>query len=460
MYAMNNSHQQYIDLYEAHRDLIERHSCEALNAHRAEAARLLAAQGLPDRSTERYKYTDAAAAFEPDFGLNLQRIVPQVDPYKAFGCRVANLGAALLYVVNDVPFGLSPTSAPLPEGVVVESFAQAAVKQPDLLRRYYNQAACTDRDFAAGHDGVTLLNTLLAQDGVLIYLPEGTELKAPVQVVHVSAAATACMSVRRVLVVAEKGAHGAILLCDHAEQAHSCLTTQVVEVFAAEGAEVELYSMEESHAQNTRFATLYAELQAHSRLSYDGVTLTGGTTRNHMDIRLRGEGARTELFGAVVADGAQRVDNNILVEHLAPQCTSDMLFKCVLNGESQGAFAGKVYVAPGAQQTASQQTNANLCASPTARAYSQPMLEIYADDVKCNHGSTIGKLDETALFYLQQRGIPRREACLLLQHAFVNEVLRHVGIEPLYERLTHLVDLRFRGELGRCRTCGGCGAKR
>ena len=106
MYAMNNSHQQYIDLYEAHRDLIERHSCEALNAHRAEAARLLAAQGLPDRSTERYKYTDAAAAFETDFGLNLQRIVPQVDPYKAFGCRVANLGAALLYVVQAVPFGL------------------------------------------------------------------------------------------------------------------------------------------------------------------------------------------------------------------------------------------------------------------------------------------------------------------------------------------------------------------
>ena len=285
---MNNSHQQYIDLYEAHRDLIERHSCEALNAHRAEAARLLAAQGLPDRGTERYKYTDAAAAFEPDFGLNLQRIVPQIDPYKAFGCRVSGLATSLLYVVNDVPFGLSPTSAPLPEGVVVESLAQAAVSHPDLLRRYYNQAACTDRDFATGHDGVTLLNTLLAQDGVLVYLPEGTELKAPVQVVHVSAAATACMSVRRVLVVAEKGAHGAILLCDHAEQAHSYLTTQVVEVFAAEGAEVELYSMEESHAQNTRFATLYAELQAHSRLSYDGVTLTGGTTRNRMDIRLRG----------------------------------------------------------------------------------------------------------------------------------------------------------------------------
>lgn len=133
-----------------------------------------------------------------------------------------------------------------------------------------------------------------------------------------------------------------------------------------------------------------------------------------------------------------------------------MLYKYVLDDESVGAFAGKVYVATGAQQTVSQQTNANLCASPTAHAYSQPMLEIYADDVKCNHGSTIGKLDEGALFYMRQRGIPEQEARLLLQHAFVNEVLRHVQIPLLHERLSQLVNLRFRGELNKCRGCRMC----
>lgn len=133
-----------------------------------------------------------------------------------------------------------------------------------------------------------------------------------------------------------------------------------------------------------------------------------------------------------------------------------MLYKYVLNEHSVGAFAGKVYVAPGAQQTASQQTNANLCVSPTARAFSQPMLEIYADDVKCNHGSSIGKLDETALFYMRQRGIPEVEARLLLQHAFINDVLRHVEIPHLHDRLSQLVELRFRGELSKCKGCHGC----
>lgn len=178
--------------------------------------------------------------------------------------------------------------------------------------------------------------------------------------------------------------------------------------------------------------------------------------RNRVDVRLTGEGATTEICGAVVADKEQRVDNNILVEHLAPGCTSDMLYKYVLNDQSVGAFAGKVYVAEGAQKSLSQQTNANLCASPAARAFSQPMLEIYADDVKCNHGSTIGKLDEAALFYMQQRGIPLAEARLLLQHAFINDVLQRVEIEHLRERLAHLVDLRFRGELGKCKGCAMC----
>ena len=456
MEAMN-SHQQYIDLYRSHRQLLDGGSCSVLNACRDEAARLLSAQGLPDTREERYKYTDAQAAFAPDMGLNLRRTLPTPDPYAAFKCNVPNLSTSLFFVVNDVPYPAPDSSrALLPEGVVVESFAQAAVRHAALLERYYNRAARTDRDFRHGHDGVTLLNTLLAQDGLFVYLPAGVRLKAPLQVVNVSSARTACLSVRRVIVVAEEEACGAVLFCDHAEGDQAYLTTQVVEVYAAAGAQVDVYSIEETNRQNTRFATLYADLQAGSRLSYDGVTLTGGHTRNRLDVRLLGPGAQAELYGAVVADATQRVDNNILVEHLAPQCTSDMLYKYVLDGQSLGAFAGKVYVAPGADRTASQQTNANLCAGPEARALSQPMLEIYADDVKCNHGSTIGKLDEGALFYMCQRGIPEAEARLLLQHAFINDVLRHVQIDHLYDRLAHLVDLRFRGELGKCRGCNLC----
>lgn len=452
-----NSHQQYIDLYQTCARMVCDGSCAPMNAPRAEALARLSATGLPGTKAERYKYTDAAEAFAPDFGLNLKRIVPAVNPYETFKCNVPNLSTSLFFTVNDVPFPAPQhVLAQLPEGVTVCSLREAAASHAEILEQYYNRAAGTDRDFKAGTDGVTSLNTLLAQDGLFIYIPAGAELKAPVQVVNVSSAQQDFMSVRRVLIVAERGAKAAVLFCDHAEGNARYLTTQVTEVFAADDAAVDLYSIEETNARNVRFSTLYVEQSARSRVSYDGVTLTCGRTRNRLDVRLRGEGATTELYGAVIADGQQQVDNNILVEHLAPGCTSDMLYKYVLDDESRGAFAGKVYVAPGAQQTASQQTNANLCASSSARAFSQPMLENYADDVKCNHGSTIGKLDEAALFYMRQRGVPEAEARLLLQHAFINDVLRHVQIPLLHERLSHLVDLRFRGELSKCKGCRMC----
>lgn len=456
-----NSERQYIDLYRQHRALFEAHSPEALNARREEAAQLLGEQGLPTTRTERYKYTDAAEAFAPDFALNIRRLQPDVNPYEAFKCNVPNLSTSLFFVVNDTPFAApQQTKSLLPQGVVVDSFSHVAKSHPEWLEKYYHKAAAADRDFRSGHDGVTLLNTLLAEDGLLVYLPAGAELKNPIQIVNVAAAAVDMMSVRRILIVAEEGAKGAVLLCDHAEGKRKCLTTQVIEAYVDDNAQLSLYSIEETNEQTTRFSTLYVEQQAHSRLSYDAVTLTCGKSRNRLDVRLCGEGAVTELYGAVIADGSQHVDNNILVEHIAPKCNSDMLYKYVLDGKSVGAFAGKVYVAPGAQQTASQQTNANICATPTARAFSQPMLEIYADDVKCNHGSSIGKLDEGALFYMRQRGIPEDEAKLLLQHAFINDVLRHVEIDHLHDRLSHLVEKRFRGELGEsCQGCRGCAKK-
>lgn len=453
-----NSEKQYIDLYRQHCDVVNSHSCEVMNSYRLSAATQLESQGLPTHKTERYKYTDANEAFAPNYGVNIRRLAPKVDAYETFKCNVPNLSTSLFFVVNDTLMPAPQSSyALLPDGVIVSSFAQVAKTRADLLEKYYNQAAKQDRDFRTMHDGVTLLNTMLAQDGLFIYIPKGVELKAPIQVVNVASANADMLSIRRVIVVADEDAKGSVLFCDHAEGVHRYLTTQVIEAYAEKGSNLNVYSIEETNEQTTRFSTLYVEQQAESRLSYDAVTLTCGHSRNRLDVRLRGSQAVTELYGAVIADKEQHVDNNILVEHLSPNCTSDMLYKYVLDDQSIGAFAGKVYVAEGAQQTASQQTNANICTSPTAHAYSQPMLEIYADDVKCNHGSSIGKLDETALFYMRQRGIPESEARLLLQHAFINDVLRHVDIEHLHNRLSNLVEMRFRGELGeQCKGCKGC----
>lgn len=201
---------------------------------------------------------------------------------------------------------------------------------------------------------------------------------------------------------------------------------------------------------------LEVEQHADSRFNLVDVTLKTGEAVCDLHVRLVGKGATTALAGAIIADGEQHVEKRVLVEHIAEGCTSDMLYKQVLSGKSFGLVHGKVLVQPGAQKSASEQTLANLCVSEESRALSQPMLEIYADDVKCNHGSTIGKLDEAALFYMRQRGIPEIEARLLLQHAFVNDVLELIPVQDLRERLSHLVEHRFRGELKACNGCSLC----
>lgn len=229
-----------------------------------------------------------------------------------------------------------------------------------------------------------------------------------------------------------------------------------IHVTVEEGATLNAVALINMPAGTQHSLKLVVEQHAHSTLNLVGVTLKTGQATADIHIRLVGTGATTAIAGAVIADGEQNVEKHILVEHVAEGCRSDMLYKQVLTGQSTGLVHGKVLVQPGAQKSASEQTLANLCTSPDARALSQPMLEIYADDVKCNHGSTIGKLDETALFYMRQRGIPEIEARLLLQHAFVNDVLQRIPAEDLRERISHLVEHRFRGELKACHGCTLC----
>ena len=442
-YSMPNS-KQYIQLFKDHRALLDKGSCATMNAAREAAALTLAQKGLPTKRTEEYRYTDVQAAFTPDYGVNLQRLAPNVDAYATYKCNVPNLSTTLLFVVNDSPIPL-PENTHLPEGVRIHRLSESN----DFLAEYYNRAA-TDGD------AIAALNTMLAQDGILIYLPANTTLKHPIQIVNVCDAAYPMLSNRRLLVIADEGAEAQILLCDHTATSAACLTTMVAEVFAGNNAKLDFCCIEENGGSHDKFAHYYVQQQAGSRVTMNGVTLHTGHTCNRIRVRLLGSEAESITSGAVIAGGKELVDNHLVVEHIAPNCHSDMLFKYVLDGESVGAFAGKVLVHEGAQKTASQQTNANLCASSEARAFSQPMLEIYADDVKCNHGSTIGKLDENALFYMRQRGIPESEARLLLQHAFVNEVLQRIEPEHLRDRLAHLVELRFRGALQKCEGCKMC----
>ena len=449
-----NSEQQYIELYEQVRQIIHDHAPEVMNAVRDEAFEDFRRQGFPSKKVERYKYTDVQKLFEPDYGVNLSRLQIPVDPYEAFRCDVPNLSTSLYFVVNDMFYHDDKPKGNLPEGVVIGSMRD----YPDLVGKYYAKLA------KASDDAITALNTMLAQDGMLVYVPKNVKVDRAIQVINILKATPQSaqrqvpdlMVNRRVLIILEEGAEIKMLFCDHTADDRNFLTTQVIEAYVGDNASLDLYCLEETHYKNVRVSNVYIDQQANSRVNHNVITLHNGVTRNKLDLTFSGEGAECACYGCVIADKEQHVDNNTLITHKVSHCTSNELYKYVLDDKATGAFAGRVLVEHGAQKTTSQMTNQNLTATKEARMYTQPMLEIYADDVKCAHGSTVGQLNDAALFYMRQRGISLQEAKLLLQNAFINEVIDKMQLEPLRDRLHYLVEKRFRGELNKCEGCRLC----
>ena len=458
------SEKQYIELYKQARQMIFDHAPESMNVVRDQAFEDFRKQGFPTKKVERYKYTDIQKLFEPDYGVNLNRLQIPVDPYEAFHCDVPNLSTSLFFVVNDMFYRgeeqevrgkrIATANMHLPEGVIIGSMRD----YPELVAKYYAKQAKTSED------GITALNTMLAQDGMLVYVPKNTKVDRAIQVINILKATPQnaqrvvpdLMVNRRVLIVLETGAEIKMLFCDHAADDRNFLATQVIEAYVGENASLDLYCLEETHHKNVRVSNVYIDQQANSRVNHNVITLHNGTTRNRLDLTFSGEGAECHCYGCVIADKQQHVDNNTLITHKVPHCTSNELYKYVLDDKAVGAFAGRVLVEHGAQKTTSQMTNQNLTATKEARMYTQPMLEIYADDVKCAHGSTVGQLNDAALFYMRQRGISLQEAKLLLQNAFINEVIDKMQLEPLRDRLHYLVEKRFRGELNKCTGCKLC----
>lgn len=445
-----SSEKQYIDLYNQCKGMINKHAPQVLNDLRDKAFDDFCRLGFPSKKVERYKYTDMQKIFEPNYGLNLNRLEIPVNPYDVFKCDVPNLSTSLYFVVNDCFYDKMLPKCSLAEGVIVGSLSKVAAEHPELVAKYYGKIANT------GEDAVTALNTMLSQDGLMVYVPKNVKVEKAIQVINILRSDVDLMVNRRVLIVMEQGSEAKFLFCDHAADDRNFLATQVIEAFVGENAKLDLYCLEETHYKNTRVSNVYVEQQANSVVNHNVITLHNGVTRNRLDLVFKGEGAECFANGCVIGDKSQHIDNNTLIDHQVGHCTSHQLYKYVLGDEAVGAFAGRILVRKDAQKTSSNEINQNLCTTKKARMFTQPMLEIYADDVKCSHGSTVGQLNDAAMFYMRQRGISEKEAKLLLEFAFVNEVVDQIQLEPLKERLRYLVEKRFRGELNKCEGCKLC----
>ena len=447
---------QYTDQFSQYGERSNAASSAALNALRPAALAALEGKELPRKGGEDYETTDLDAMYAPDYGLNIDRIDVSADIDEPFRCDVPNLSTSLYYIFNDSYHGSGFTSGQLPDGVIVDSLRNATGMAADIICKHYGTVAPIDNPQVA-------LNTLLAQDGILVYIPAGVAVEKPIQLVNLLRANSPVMTNRRALIIVEPGAQAKMLVCDHTQSdGIDFLNTQVVEVIVGKGATFDLYDLEEASERTRRVSSVWVRQAAESNVLINGITLTNGTTRNDYHIEIEGEHAETRLLGMAIGSNSQHIDNHTYIGHNVGYCHSNELFKYVLDDEATGAFTGKILVAPGSPRTEAYQSNRNICASNTAKMYTKPQLEIYTDDVKCGHGSTVGQLDQEAMFYMQTRGISCHEARTLLMQAFMSDVIDGVRLEALKGRLHHLVEKRFAGTLAQCGTCAAartCHAK-
>ena len=443
--------QQYIDLYKQHHESIKKHSSAVMNDIRDEAFALFESLRFPTVALENYKYTDLKAALSIDYGLNINRIPVPVNPYEVFTCDVPGIHSYLYFVVNDAFYPINDArNSSLPEGVIIGSLNNVAETHPELVKEYFGKLS------SKKEDGLIAFNGAFAQDGFFMYVPKNVVLDKPVQLVNIMRSDVDFMANSHNLIILEQGAKAQLLVCDHTVDDVRFLSNRVTEVFVAENASYEHYKLENMHVKTTNLATLLIDQQTSSNVLANVITLHNGLTRNTVEIDLDGENCEALLCGMVIGDKNQQVDNFTSIIHNKPNCNSRELFKYVLDDMAKGGFTGKLYVAKDAQKTAAFQTNRNILLSKTAKMRTKPQLEIYADDVKCSHGATVGSLDETAKFYMQSRGISEKEARLLLMFAFTNDVIEHIRIPALQDRIKMLVEKRLRGELSKCEGCVIC----
>ncbi len=441
--------QQYIDLFETYREVIDQNATAGLNKERDAAFEVFKKLGFPTSKMEDYKQSDISRAFDAELGLNLRNIPIPVNPYNAFKCDVPHLNAHVFFLINDRYYDKTQPNLPLPNGVFVGSLQVFSEKYPRSFNMYYNKIAAVD-------NGVTAYNTMFAQDGFVVYVPENTAVEKPIQLINILRGGVNLNVNRRILLIAEKNADVKLLVCDHTVDDVNFVVTQVTEIVAGENAQIDFYELEENSVKVTRISSLSCNQKERSKVTAAGITLHNGYTRNDYRFRLSGEYAETHVGGLVISDKEQHTDNFAFLDHAVPHCASNELFKYVLQEKSTGVFCGRILVEKGAQKSEAYQSNRNLCSSEDAHMYAKPQLEIYADDVKCSHGLTIGQLDEDALFYMQARGIPEDEARMLLMVAFTKDVVDMIHIDNLRDRLEYLIDKRFRGELLRCGNCNVC----
>ncbi len=443
--------EQLVSLFHENRALLDASCSDAVNKQRTSGLDAFLKVGIPSRFNENYKYTNLIPAFTSTYKHYFTRERAFQAATNSFQCDVPNLDTYNIYVVNGWLDENRSNLHLLPKGVVVSGFSQQSTLNDILLQEKYGTAS------ASLADPMVYLNNAYAQDGVFIRVADGVLVDKPIQVVNIFSSEVDSAIYQRNFVSIGKSAQAKLLYCDHTLSESKFLINSVTEVFVEDNGNFEFYNIQNLHNQTTAIITLAIAQARDTRIQTNHLNLHTGLTRNNTFVALNGENSEANMFGLYICDKKQHVDNYTYISHNAPSCTSTELYKGVMDDSSTGAFSGRIYVAQDAQKTNAFQRNNNLLLTSDARINSKPQLEIYANDVKCSHGATVGQLDDKALFYLRSRGVGLEESRILLMYAFAYEVIEKIQVPALKEQIRDLVEKTVRGELNKCTSCVVCG---
>jgi Fe-S cluster assembly protein SufD len=403
---------------------------ELLQELRLKGRESFSALGLPSRRQEEWRFTRLKGLDEGDFGAPLA-VAPRVDvtPWR--------LDDAHLLVFVDGIFAADISEVGnLPDGVVMSNLVLGATSGSEAVTEHLGSLAPLEQHpFAA-------LNTALIADGAFIHVPAGVELERPIQLIFVSGTEErSTLSAPRILIVAEANSRATVVEQHLGESAS--LSCPVSEIVLGEQASLDHVIVQEEDLSARHLAVRQISLAANSRYAGQAISLGGALARTDIGVVLGGEEADASLDGLYLANGSQQADTHLTMRHASPHCESHQLYKGILGDKAKAVFNGRIIVDQDAQKTDANQSNRNLLLSDDAVVNSNPQLEIFADDVRCTHGSTVGQLDEEAIFYLRSRGIGRDEAVQLLTLAFAGQILDRIPVDELRERLEKVVAERL-----------------
>jgi Fe-S cluster assembly protein SufD len=404
-----------------------------LRSLRQDALARFSELGFPSTRREEWKYTNvspiAKSSFLPAAGRAPTALAPDVIER-----HVLEALPGFRLVFADGRFVPELSTAPTHSRARIGSLAAALVEpRSDLEQRLANPAGYSQEPFVA-------LNTAFFTDGAFLHFPKGLVLREPVHLLFITARSEESSGYHpRNLILLEEGSQATIIESYAGPERGSYFTNAVTEVFVGPGALLEHYKVQEESLDAFHVATTKVRLERDSQFRSHFFSFGAALTRNAVDVGFASAGGSCSLNGLYVVDGTQHVDCQTSMDHAVERCTSDQSYRGILDGESRGVFHGRVMVRKDAQKTDARQTNKNLVLSPKARADTKPQLEIHADDVKCAHGATIGRLDEGALFYLRSRGIDEPSAQSILTRGFANEITSGIRVKPLLQRIDRLL---------------------